>query len=216
MARVISSVREFVPRGRLQLRQKTTRPKTRLRMKAESMRLLSRNKEENRAFAKDRASKLKKLARMLKENHSGLDRGFKSVAKKFARLSFAYINDCCAGHISTKFFDEGKRVSLEEVKSGQKVYCSNADLEIVLNNSPVSEEFRKDLTRLIERVPFVWGKSGPKLCMISVTSSTDTKGSKRQAAQIMKNNQQFIHALEKVVDKFVKKYGVKHKRKTLT
>lgn len=197
-----------MPQSRRQFYPKAAAPKKRAKTENGKARFLSRARERDRAFARSRAIKIQDLAKMLVANDPELDLELRPVCQKFARLPFAYITDCCAGHVSSRSDGRGRHFSLKEVKPGQRIYCNGTEFEIVLNNSPVSEKFRAALAEIPKRLPFVFVAPGPEMCILSVTGSR-SRVSKRQAAQIMKMNISFIQEFESLVDRFVAKYGVK-------
>jgi hypothetical protein len=165
-------------------------------------------RRQRREFQKNRAFRLKILVQMIRTKDRDLDPELVLACKKFSRLPFAFINDSCAGHLSTESCSLGRRLSFNELRPGQKIYCSGADFEIQMDGSPAAIEFMNALGETCNKFPFVIAELNPELCTFGVEDSRYTKVTKQQAGIILEHNQQFIRAFSKLVDRFVAKYGV--------
>lgn len=161
--------------------------------------------EENEKFARARKERLAWLKILLRTKN--IDPKIVRIAEKFARLPFAYIRDSCEGHFR-RTSDSTRNLRLEALPENAFVHYFGAEFEIVHNSSREATEFRNELLKLEQKLPFVIiapGKTFVNLMVEMEGTLLKKRISKQKALQIVKENQMFLGEFERIVDKFLQK-----------
>ena len=163
----------------------------------------------NESFFAERKRMIKHLRKLLQEPRGCLDPATRSVAIKFSRLLFVYINDCCEGHFYRK--ERRKTIPVEKIKSNERVYFETADFEILYGLFRESSEFFQALKAMEKKNPFVSVTDAGDIILVAAKPGfkVPERVTKAQALKLREANLECIRAFEGVVDRFVEKYGVK-------
>ena len=167
-------------------------------------------REWNRRVAARRSESLEYMSEAMRSKDCDIERAVRRVAKKFARLPFGCINECCEGH----FYRENAasiddRIPLGKAAAGEKLLFEPGYFELELDLSAAAMEFRAALQQL-KKMPGVRIRGGSAILNVEFIPKLSEKPfSKNQALAIWAGQLRFIQNFEALVDRFVAKYGVK-------
>jgi len=172
----------------------------------------SKANPENRKFVLMRRKVIQALQKALRKGN--VDLPIISIAKKFARLRFGYVDISCGGHFYREIEGAREANSLTDrefnaIGSRQKLYYNGAHFEVKLNNSPTSLKFRAAVEKLKEEFPSLLIEGKSELTIWLKLPSAHTSMTKQQALNYQEKNSVFLKSFEQLVDSYVKKYGTK-------
>lgn len=165
--------------------------------------------QRNLWFVAQRESQLKKFGKELSDKKDGLEPNIRSVSIKFTQLPFGFITDSCGGHFSNKkWVGRNSEVFPGKLTPGKHLYFKGANFEMHLDHSPEANEFRAALENVKEKHPWVTflGSEGIQMDFGMLdTYRLDTLGDVQKCKTA---NRRFLEDFEKVVNRFVRKYGI--------
>lgn len=172
----------------------------------------SRTANQNAEFVLARRKFMGNLRKALRQGQ--VDSPIITIARKFARLPFAYIDISCGGHFYRRKGKsrEANAVSIEELNSmndRKTLYFNGAHFEVKFNDSPQSSDLRKAIEKLRQRFPALLVTGESELTIWMKLHSAHNPVTKKRALDYQRTNLTFLRSFEQVVDSFVKKYGVR-------
>ncbi len=164
-------------------------------------------------FAADRRTWVKLLGPALRAAPPmGVEPEVRTWAIKFSQLPFGYVLGSCGGYFYNKTQNKRKKLPLSELQKYSKnkeFFYTSTHFELILNNSPEAKKFKSAVERLKDKYKFLNVSGETELIIWMGFPSSHSLVTKQDGMIFRQQNLRFIKEFEKLVDRFVKKYGVR-------
>jgi len=165
--------------------------------------------QRNLWFVAQRESQLRKFGKELRDKKDGIEPNVRSVSIKFTRLPFGFLTDSCGGHFSNdEWVERNSEVFPGKLKPGKRMYFKGANFEMLLDHSPEANEFRAALKKIKEKHPWVSFLDSGGTQMDFGMLDTYRLDTLEDVQKCKTANRRFLEDFEKVVGRFVAKYGI--------
>lgn len=162
----------------------------------------------NLKVAQLRRKELRHFALEFRARKQPLDPGIRSISVRFTQLPFGIMVDSCGGHFSKKMVASSlDEIPFSEVKPGEKVYFGGANFEMMLDYSPEAMRFRNNLKKFEERYSFVKFRERGDMISFGLLGIYMPK-TREEITALKTENTLFVKDFKKVVNLFVKRYGI--------